>query len=71
MSETIMPLDKLPPSIRANLSVYNMCTAQLAQVDCRQNDCACNAKGQCHNIAPAITLNSDGTFVCWSKKVIQ
>ena len=46
---------------------YRMCESQPAQIDCRKNDCAFHKEGSCSNAAPAITLNEDGTFVCWSK----
>lgn len=47
---------------------YPMCEDQNAQIDCRVTDCIFykNA-GLCSNISPAITLDEEGTFVCWSK----
>jgi len=49
---------------------YPMGKDQLAQIDCRIDDCIFyKGGGQCANISPAITLNPDKTFVCWSKKI--
>ena len=48
---------------------YPMCKSQLVQVDCRISTCIYYAGGgNCSNVAPAITLNPDKTFVCWSEK---
>lgn len=47
---------------------YNMCSDQPAQIDCRNSDCTFYKSGACINVSPAITLNPDKTFVCWSKK---
>lgn len=46
---------------------YNMTKDQNAQIDCRRvlfefN----NGGGNCSNISPAITLNDNKSFVCWS-----
>jgi hypothetical protein len=47
---------------------YPMCKDQLAQIDCRVTTCRFNAgAGQCTNVSPAITLNTDKSFVCWSQ----
>lgn len=47
---------------------YPMGKDQLAQIDCRVTSCRfCPGAGQCVNISPAITLNPNGTAVCWSK----
>lgn len=44
---------------------------QPAQIDCRVLDCIYYAgKGICVNVSPAITLNNNGSFACWSKKLI-
>jgi hypothetical protein len=49
-------------------TVYPMCKWQSAQVDCRNTECFFHDEGgQCKNTAPAITLNPDGTYVCWSE----
>jgi len=46
---------------------YPMCDDQPAQIDCRR-ECRFNSgKGYCENVAPAITLNPDGTAVCWTQ----
>lgn len=48
---------------------YPMCEDQPAQIDCRVTDCIFyKGAGTCSNVSPAITLNPDGRFVCWSKK---
>jgi hypothetical protein len=39
------------------------------QIDCRNTDCEdYRPDGDCANIAPAITLNTNGKYVCWSKE---
>lgn len=49
--------------------VYSMCASQFAQIDCRVQECLFyKGAGNCSNASPAITLNPDGKFVCWSKK---
>ena len=45
---------------------YPLSKDQLAQIDCRKDDCIFQERGQCHNISPAITLNPDRFGVCWS-----
>ncbi len=48
--------------------MYPMCEPQFAQIDCRVTNCKYyKGAGVCSNIAPAITINENGTFVCWSK----
>lgn len=47
---------------------YPMCKDQPAQIDCRNTSCVFHSNGSCQNVSPAITLNQDKTFVCWSKK---
>ena len=50
---------------------YPMCEDQLAQIDCRITTCYHhNDTGCCGNISPAIALNENGKFTCWSKKLI-
>ena len=50
---------------------YPMCDPQPAQIDCRITECKYHDKeGTCTNVAPAVSLNPYGSFVCWSKKVI-
>ena len=52
------------------LDRYPMCDEQPAQIDCRISSCMFYAgAGSCTNPAPAITLNPDGRFVCWSWKI--
>lgn len=48
---------------------YPMGDPQLAQVDCRVEECEFHIDANCINVAPAITLNPNGTYVCWSKRV--
>lgn len=41
---------------------------QPAQIDCTVTSCKYyKGAGKCVNISPAISLNENGTFVCWSK----
>ncbi len=48
---------------------YPMCKDQSAQIDCRNRDCRYyKGAGKCSNVSPAITLNPDKSFVCWSKE---
>lgn len=48
---------------------YKMTYDQPAQIDCRNTDCKFyKGVGVCVNVSPAITLNKDKTFVCWSHK---
>jgi len=48
---------------------YPLCKKQDAQIDCRVTSCRYyGGKGQCLNIAPAITLNENNKFVCWSNE---
>jgi len=45
---------------------------QNAQIDCRVIDCNYyKGAGKCNNISPALTLNKNKTFVCWSKKSVD
>jgi len=48
---------------------YDMCQNQDAQIDCRDINCIYNKNGggHCQNVSPAITINANGTFACWSK----
>ena len=42
------------------------------QIDCRNTDCKYyRENGDCANVAPAISLNPNGKYVCWSKKEIK
>ncbi len=46
---------------------YPMCKDQPAQVDCHVKDCPFHLnEGQCSNVSPAITLNPNHTYVCWT-----
>lgn len=43
---------------------------KMIQMDCRNDGCKFYLPaGDCDNPAPAITLNPNGRYVCWSKKV--
>lgn len=47
---------------------YPMTYDQPCQIDCRVTSCKFyKGAGKCENISPAITLNENGKFVCWSK----
>jgi hypothetical protein len=47
---------------------YPMSYEQPCQIDCRIESCKFyKGAGVCENISPAITLNKNGEFVCWSK----
>ena len=52
----------------SNNEKYPMCDDQLAQIDCRKEECRFNNMGHCNNISPAITLNNDDKFICWSEE---
>jgi hypothetical protein len=45
---------------------YPMCADQPAQIDCRVTSCRFYRKGTCTNVSPAITLNDNGRFICYS-----
>lgn len=48
---------------------YPMGYSQPAQIDCMVKDCIFyKGGGVCSNVSPAISLNPNKTFVCWSKK---
>ncbi len=49
---------------------YPMCKDQPAQVDCRVEDCPFHLPGQCSNVSPAITLNPNHTYVCWTRNTM-
>ena len=52
-------------------SRYEMCGSQQAQIDCRRSDCInYDGGGKCINVSPAITLNDNGTFVCWTHQKV-
>jgi hypothetical protein len=47
---------------------YPMTQDQPCQIDCRVTGCKfSNGSGKCENVSPAITLNENGKFVCWSQ----
>jgi hypothetical protein len=47
---------------------YPMCEDQPAQIDCRKSDCIWHKEASCTNVSPAITLNPNKNFVCWSEE---
>ena len=48
---------------------YPMFKDQAAQIDCRNTKCKFYiGAGNCTNVSPAITLNENKTFVCWSNQ---
>lgn len=58
------------PSFTSHDTTGNMCKPQPVQLDCRNDNCIHNTgAGYCMNDKPAITLNADKSFVCWSKKI--
>lgn len=60
-------VDLLPASMAEPQSDrYPMCNDQHAQIDCRRSGCKWHDNGKCTNVSPAITVNKDGTAVCWS-----
>lgn len=47
---------------------YPMTYDQPCQIDCRVTSCKFyKGAGKCENVSPAITLNENGKFVCWSQ----
>lgn len=57
-----------PPPRPTQPKRYPMGNDQPVQLDCRIDDCVFyRGGGQCSNVAPAITLNANRTFNCWSK----
>lgn len=47
---------------------YPMTYDQPCQIDCMVTICKYyKGSGKCENVSPAITLNENGKFVCWSK----
>jgi len=54
---------------KERLKKYPMCKSQLAQIDCRKTNCTFyDTGGECTNVSPALTLNADGKFLCWSEE---
>ena len=50
---------------------YPWTNDQPCQIDCRVSSCKFNnGSGICHNISPAITLNENGKFSCWSQETV-
>lgn len=57
---------KLPVS--GSVYRYPMTYDQPCQIDCRVTSCMFyKGAGKCKNVSPAITLNENGRFVCWSQ----
>jgi len=45
-----------------------MCKQQFAQIDCRRSNCLYNESGgYCTSISPKITINDNGSVVCWTE----
>jgi hypothetical protein len=56
------------PVVSGSVYRYPMTYDQPCQIDCRVISCRYyKGAGVCENISPAITLNGNGKFVCWSK----
>lgn len=50
--------------------IYRMCKPQPVQLDCVVTGCKYNAgAGHCNNPAPAIGVNDNGKFICWTKEM--
>lgn len=46
-----------------------MCKDQRAQVNCMVNTCIFHGgAGKCVNVSPALSLNRNNTFTCWSRQ---
>jgi hypothetical protein len=54
--------------MKKEAGLYPMGKSQPAQIDCRKTDCLYHQNAACHNPAPAVTLNENDKFVCWSFK---
>ena len=53
--------------IKPKREKYPMCKDQRVQLDCRLSGCKFNkGGGNCDNCSPAITLNEDRKYTCWS-----
>lgn len=50
---------------------YAMGSDQPAQIDCRVVDCVFHKEGCCCNVSPALTLNPNLTFRCWSERKLD
>jgi len=62
-------LNKLSELKQQKEERYTMSNDQNAQIDCRITDCKFyKGSGTCSNISPALTLNENKSFVCWSKE---
>ncbi len=56
------------PVVSGSVYRYPMTYDQPCQIDCRVTSCKFyKGAGVCENVSPAITLNENGKFVCWSK----
>lgn len=56
------------PDVHVSDKPYPMTCDQPSQIDCRVTICKFyKGSGKCVNTSPAITLNENGKFVCWSK----
>ncbi len=56
------------PVVSGSVCRYPMTYDQPCQIDCRVTSCKFyKGAGVCENVSPAITLNENGKFVCWSK----
>lgn len=62
-----MKNDKLGKKMRKDLE-KRMCDDQPIQLDCRVETCIFHANAQCNHKSPAISLNANESFICWSKR---
>ncbi len=60
-------IDALTKLLAAKKERYPMCEDQPAQIDCRITTCRFHKNAACVNVSPAITLNENGHFACWSR----
>lgn len=61
-------LNEPEPVVSDSAYRYPMTNDQPCQIDCRVTSCKFyKGAGKCENVSPAITLNENGEFVCWSQ----
>jgi len=61
-------IDALTKLLARKSDRYPMCDDQPAQIDCRIETCIYHHNAACTNVSPAITLNTNGHFACWSQR---
>ena len=68
-NELVNTTTKLREESKHRNKRYPMCKSQDAQLDCRNVECKSHSNGTCRNVSPAITLNENGKYVCWTSKM--